>query len=214
MTEEGTYAPDDWSTYGWGTPAWVTLMKTALQATSDSGLLMDFAMGPNQGQGVPAVEGSEGLAWDIALYNASVPIGDSFNGTLPGWGDLDSTGNWTLLAATIGLLTSSKNTSSTTSIEGQETTIYYINNVLSFESLADITNNVQSDGTISYQFPDADGIKYYLFAVSNTSKRLIHDLITTDIHVSFKLPCTNQPSHGGRASDYSKKLYSEWVFCC
>ena len=43
-------------------------------------------MGPNQGQGVPAPEDSEGLAWDLYSYNISVPLGGNYSDILPGWG--------------------------------------------------------------------------------------------------------------------------------
>ncbi len=56
------------------------------QAHKDNGLIMDFAIGPNQGTGVPAPEGSDGLSWDLVAFNVSVPTGGSFDGVLPGWG--------------------------------------------------------------------------------------------------------------------------------
>ena len=55
----------DWSKYGFGTPAFQTLFRAALQAHRECGLLMDFAMGPNQGQGVPAETNNPGLQWDL-----------------------------------------------------------------------------------------------------------------------------------------------------
>lgn len=42
-------------------------------------------MGPNQRQGVPAPEYSEGLMYDLYSFNISVPLGNSWNGTIPGW---------------------------------------------------------------------------------------------------------------------------------
>ena len=44
----------DWDIYGYGTPSYNAILKAALQATKDNGLIMDFAMGPQSGQGVPA----------------------------------------------------------------------------------------------------------------------------------------------------------------
>jgi hypothetical protein len=65
----GRYPPGaDWSTYGFGTPAYNTLFKQALEAHRDAGLLMDFALGPNQGQGVPADADDEGLQWDLVCF--------------------------------------------------------------------------------------------------------------------------------------------------
>lgn len=55
----------DWVTNGFGTPAFRDVFRAALQAHKDAGLLMDFALGPNQGQGVPAEIDDEGLQWDL-----------------------------------------------------------------------------------------------------------------------------------------------------
>lgn len=55
----------DWSTYGFGTPAFQKIFRAALEAHNDAGLVMDFALGPNQGQGVPAEPDDEGLQWDL-----------------------------------------------------------------------------------------------------------------------------------------------------
>lgn len=52
----------DWATYGFGTPAFNEIFKGALQAAQDNGILMDFAVGANQGQGVPSVPETPGLA--------------------------------------------------------------------------------------------------------------------------------------------------------
>ena len=56
---------DDWVKYGFGTPAFNALFETALEAHRENELLMDFAMGPNQGQGVPAETDNPGLQWDL-----------------------------------------------------------------------------------------------------------------------------------------------------
>jgi hypothetical protein len=47
-------AATDWDIYGFGTPAYNKVLLAALQATKDNGLIMDFEMGPQSGQGVPA----------------------------------------------------------------------------------------------------------------------------------------------------------------
>ena len=62
---DGAPPGSDWSTYNFGTPAFQTLFRAALDAHHESGLLMDFAIGPNQGQGVPAPADDEGLQWDL-----------------------------------------------------------------------------------------------------------------------------------------------------
>lgn len=56
---------NDWSIYGFGTPAFQTVFRAALEAHRDNDLIMDFAMGPNQGQGVPAEANDPGLQWDL-----------------------------------------------------------------------------------------------------------------------------------------------------
>lgn len=62
----GGIPPDaDWSTYGFGTDAFHEDFLAALRAYQKSGLIFDFAMGPNQGQGVPAKYNNEGLQWDL-----------------------------------------------------------------------------------------------------------------------------------------------------
>ena len=55
----------DWGTYGFGTEPFRKLLKSALQAHESEGLYMDVALGPNQGQGVPADPTNEGLQWDL-----------------------------------------------------------------------------------------------------------------------------------------------------
>jgi hypothetical protein len=55
----------DWSKYGFGTAAYKKLFLAALKAHKEAGLAMDFALGPNQGQGVPANSNDEGLMWDL-----------------------------------------------------------------------------------------------------------------------------------------------------
>lgn len=55
----------NWSTNGFGTPAHLRLFAAALEAHNESGLAMDFSLGPNQGQGVPAEPDTEGLQWDL-----------------------------------------------------------------------------------------------------------------------------------------------------
>ncbi|KAK4610705.1 hypothetical protein CLAFUW4_13555 [Fulvia fulva] len=54
---------DNWVEYGFGTPAFNVLFKAALEAHRENGLFMGFAVGPNQGQGVPAETDNPGLQW-------------------------------------------------------------------------------------------------------------------------------------------------------
>ncbi|KAG2170683.1 hypothetical protein VTO58DRAFT_106896 [Aureobasidium pullulans] len=139
--------PTDWTKYGWGTPAWRQLQDTALKATKDNDLIIDLALGPNQGAGVPAPYNSDGIQWDLQPFNVTVPIGGKFNDLLPGWG----TGP--LVSASIGLLTKTTN----------ETTAIY--KTLSQQSMVDVTNKVNTAGRLIYQFPAGSaGESYVVFA--------------------------------------------------
>jgi len=55
----------DWTVYGFGTPAFQSQFKNALETSKRLGLVMDFPLGPNQGQGVPAEVTDPGLQWDL-----------------------------------------------------------------------------------------------------------------------------------------------------
>ena len=59
--------PTDWSIYGFGDTAFNELFKETLQAIKDQGdgFNIDFALGPNQGAGVPSEPGTEGLSYEI-----------------------------------------------------------------------------------------------------------------------------------------------------
>lgn len=57
----------NWSTYGFGTPAHLELFTSALEVHKEAGLVMDFSLGPNQGQGIPAHPDDEGLQWDLVI---------------------------------------------------------------------------------------------------------------------------------------------------
>ncbi|KAI1365582.1 hypothetical protein F5Y08DRAFT_352691 [Xylaria arbuscula] len=83
----GTQGPaaTDWDVYGFGTPAYIKILRTALQAHKDNGMVMDYTVGPQSGQGVPAQLGNPGLTWDMVFYNVSI-INGTYSGRLPGWG--------------------------------------------------------------------------------------------------------------------------------
>ena len=59
------YGLDSWAENGYGTPKYKRIFKVAAQAVKDHGLVMDFAIGANQGQGAPAVPESRGLAVEL-----------------------------------------------------------------------------------------------------------------------------------------------------
>ncbi|CZR61746.1 uncharacterized protein PAC_11643 [Phialocephala subalpina] len=83
--EDGN-ASTDWDIYGFGTPAYNEILKAAAQATKDHGLIMDFCMGPESGQGAPAEPDNPGLSYELISFNATVEPGGTFNGEVPGWG--------------------------------------------------------------------------------------------------------------------------------
>ena len=60
----------DWVEYGFGTPAYLEILNAALEAHDDAGMVMDFAFGPSEGQGVPASSEDEGLQWDLVRYSS------------------------------------------------------------------------------------------------------------------------------------------------
>jgi hypothetical protein len=64
----------DWATYGFGTPAFRHIFKASLQAVKSAGMRMDFALGANQGQGVPAETTDPGLHWDLVSEKSRVYV--------------------------------------------------------------------------------------------------------------------------------------------
>ncbi|KAL1892393.1 hypothetical protein Sste5346_007131 [Sporothrix stenoceras] len=146
----GAYVPTDWNAFGWGTPAWKQVLDTAIDAHWDHGLLMDVAMGPNQGQGVPAHEDDDGLMWDLKPHHVVVPAGKRFNGTLPGWGA------GKLQAVVTGRITSTTKLKATEDDEDEDDEPRFfaaekppkkkIRHTLDESSLQDVTSQVSKDG--------------------------------------------------------------------
>ena len=60
--------PTDWNKYGFGSAAFQSLFKGALHTVNKSDILMDFGVGANQGQGVPANPLTEGLAVQLVCH--------------------------------------------------------------------------------------------------------------------------------------------------
>ena len=73
----------DWSKYGFGTPAFVELFKNTLQAAEDTGILLDYGLGANQGQGVPSEINTPGLAVELLMGQATVAPRNTFNAQVP-----------------------------------------------------------------------------------------------------------------------------------
>ncbi|KAL3455862.1 hypothetical protein BJX64DRAFT_281774 [Aspergillus heterothallicus] len=160
----------DWVTNGFGTPAFRGLFRATLQAHKDSGLFMDFALGPNQGQGVPASSDDEGLQWDLVPYSMQIPANATFEGQLPGWGIGE------LIAVVSAHVLSETNVSlpkiDSPFLSAQDG---YLSLVLDEGSLTDITEQVTNDGHISVSFTapvGENGLGYRLFAYYQ--KRTLH----------------------------------------
>ncbi|OJZ88644.1 hypothetical protein ASPFODRAFT_130526 [Aspergillus luchuensis CBS 106.47] len=158
----GSLAPQpdgaDWATYGFGTPAFNTILKASLQSVKDTGMVFDFALGPNQGQGVPAKTTDEGLHWDLAPFNVSVSSNGTYNGQIPGWG----TGELVSLvsARVVNTSTIVNPASSLFSTPANNATRL----VLATESLVDHTDVVSADGMVSLSFNVSEHYSYRLFA--------------------------------------------------
>jgi hypothetical protein len=76
-------AVTDWSRYGFGTPAFQAVFSAALNASAVHGVKLDFALGPNQGQGVPSATETTGLAYELIYGSSIVPAGKNFSGPIP-----------------------------------------------------------------------------------------------------------------------------------
>ncbi|KAL3482790.1 hypothetical protein BJX62DRAFT_231439 [Aspergillus germanicus] len=158
----------DWVTNGFGTPAFRELFRAALQAHKDAGLFMDFAFGPNQGQGVPAESDDEGLQWDLVPYSIEV-ANATYQGQIPGWG----TGE--LIAVVSAEVLSQTNFSlpviDSPFLSGQDG---YLSLVLDHESMTDITDQVSEDGQLSVAFStsSAGAVGHRVFAYYQ--KRTLH----------------------------------------
>ncbi|KAJ9668901.1 hypothetical protein H2201_001147 [Coniosporium apollinis] len=161
----------DWATYGFGTPAFNEIFKGALQAAQDNGILMDFAVGANQGQGVPSVPETPGLAVHLLAGNASVASGDTFNGPVPPPEPLSP-----LLLSGLGFIHTLEQfgTPNLTAVIAVEFVSSYITNV-SYPFLGDIpTPKVQFNGGSVVDLMDSvnDGSLYWTAPPGNTTWRI------------------------------------------
>ncbi|KAL3473422.1 hypothetical protein BJX99DRAFT_261351 [Aspergillus californicus] len=152
--------PVNWSTYGFGTPPFVELFRTALEAHFEHGLVMDFPLGPNQGQGVPAEPDNEGLQWELVPFTMGIPASGEFTGEIPGWG----TGEM------VSFVTARVKSNRTISYEipyytGQPLVISYDEFELDHRSLTQRTSKVDASGHVKLSFPDPpQGSHYRMFA--------------------------------------------------
>ena len=124
-------------------------MDIGLSTAQDEGLVVDMALGANQGAGVPAPYESDGLQFDLDYYELALPIRGSFDGVLPDWN------SGPFVSASTGLVLKT----ATTTGGGTMTT-------LSESSLTDITDLVDSNGNVKIGFPSSQpgGIENRIFA--------------------------------------------------
>ncbi|OOQ84565.1 hypothetical protein PEBR_30043 [Penicillium brasilianum] len=159
--ESGDPPPQaDWVTNGFGTPAFRDVFRAALQAHKDSGLLMDFALGPNQGQGVPASSDDQGLQWDLVPYSEGLAANETFNERIPGWGSGE-------LVAVVSAHVLSQANVSLPEVNSPFLTAQdgYLSVVIDEDSLTDITDQVSENGHLSLSFPAlTEGVGYRIFA--------------------------------------------------
>ncbi|KAI0975182.1 hypothetical protein F4678DRAFT_469821 [Xylaria arbuscula] len=149
----------NWSTYNFGTPPFRNLLSAALTAHEQLGLVMDFALGPNQGQGVPAEVDNPGLQWDLLFFSAAVPSDGQFSGTIPGW----DTG--TLVSLVSASILSNKTLDyEVVAADGLNATFTYDQYIIACESVLDETGKVASNGTVQLAFEPTNGQHFVLFA--------------------------------------------------
>ncbi|GKZ35542.1 hypothetical protein AbraIFM66950_006205 [Aspergillus brasiliensis] len=149
----------NWVANGFGTPAFHGVFRAALQAHKDANLLMDFAMGPNQGQGVPAAIDDPGLQWDLVPYSWEIAAGGIFHDQIPGWGAGE-------LVALVSARVLSQTNVSLPEIDSPflKSQGSYLSLVLDHKSLTDITHMVSEEGQLSLSFPAGRDDDYRIFA--------------------------------------------------
>ncbi|CAJ0543781.1 Ff.00g039230.m01.CDS01 [Fusarium sp. VM40] len=149
----------NWSTYNFGTPAFNALFERVLRAHDEHGLVMDFALGPNQGQGVPAKPDDQGLQWDMVPFTEAIPRKDIFTGKIPGWGAGD------LVSLVSALVESDRIVTYTAAGAVGLQNVTYTEYRLNPETLTELTKHVDQWGSISLTLPQAPKGKHYrLFA--------------------------------------------------
>jgi hypothetical protein len=162
------------------------LLDSVLVAAHEENLLVDLSLGPNQGAGVPAPYDSDGLLWDLAPFNISVPVGGKFDAILPGW----SSGS--LISASTALQVSATNTTT-----GQVV-------VLDDQSLTDVTASVNSSGHLKVQFPyTSKGTNYLVFAYYLRRSGYREVASPADVEVAVpQSPITNYIQNGSWVVDH------------
>lgn len=166
-----------------------------MTSAKESNLIVDLAMGPNQGAGVPAPYDDEGLLWDLNPFNITVAIGGSFDGVLPGWG------SGPLVAAVTGEALNPVVSSARTRV------------VLKNSSLTDVTSQVDGNGRLSIQFPaDSTAAENVIFAyyLQHTRYREVQSPAEVAAAVP-QSPVTDWRQNGSWAVDHFSKRGAQTV---
>ncbi|KAI1275503.1 hypothetical protein F5Y07DRAFT_170671 [Xylaria sp. FL0933] len=160
-------AVTDWSIYGFGTEAFKSLLLAALNTTANNGLVFDFALGPNQGAGVPSKVATPGLAMELVYGNVTVAGGDTFSGPVPAanvnfntltdlgfMNDPELWGQDELIAVVAGQVLREQLLSEP----------FYVS-VLNESSLLDLTNLTTGDGELIWTAPGSNNATWVLFGI-------------------------------------------------
>lgn len=73
----------DWNEFGFGSPKFKELFVSSLKAAHEADIKFDFALGANQGQGIPAEPLTPGLAMQLVYGETTVSGGGRFDGAIP-----------------------------------------------------------------------------------------------------------------------------------
>ena len=155
------YEVVDWGQYGFGSDAWKTKAGVFASAAQKYNLNMDFALGPNQGAGVPVENpDSVGLSVGLEYGHATIQAGQTYSAAAPspdlGYGptfDLywefndTQVSPATLVGAAAGKVS-----------RVSDTNIY-----LGEESMVDLSSQI-TNGSITFTAPGNGTDKWYIFS--------------------------------------------------
>ncbi|OQE77529.1 hypothetical protein PENNAL_c0060G11756 [Penicillium nalgiovense] len=163
----------DWVTYGFGSAPLQHLLQVALEAAKENSVLVDIALGPNQGQGVPASPDADGIQWDLVPFVQGLPVNQTSE-RIPGWGEGE------LVACVLASADRKTNVSITGdsfSLDSTSAQSSYLELVLDDASLQDVTHNVSSDGILEMQ---SSGSSRNLYVFSFYQKRTLHKALKVE----------------------------------
>jgi len=162
---------------------------------------MDFALGPKQGSGVPAEPDDDGVMWDLNPFNIFIPLGESYNGKLPGWGTGGSGG---FVSASTALVLKSVPIQLTAAPAFFSQTYNGSQITLSASSLQDVTSQVDAAGNINLSFPaSSNGTEFQPFAYYQNHtvgfEQASPQLVNTTVE---QYPATSFLQNGSRFNDH------------